>query len=242
MSAYSETADIETSSESYATRFAGEVGQWFLEVQEQITLSLLDRQSIHTILDVGGGHGQLARPLTRQGFDVTVVGSDTSCAARTSDLQSSGRFKFQTGDVINLPFPDDSFDTVISFRLLPHCTQWQKLISELCRVARKQVIIDYPPLFSSNLLYKILFPLKLALEGNTRTYTIFSDKEVMNEFRRGSFVEHKRIPEFFLPMVAHRKLKNRKISSSLEAMFRGLGLTSIFGSPTILSCMKQDRP
>ena len=37
---FPETADIETASEDYASRFAGEVGRYFLQVQADITLQL----------------------------------------------------------------------------------------------------------------------------------------------------------------------------------------------------------
>ena len=61
-----ETADIETSSDGYAARFAGPVGEWMLEIQETITVALLPKTPSATILDVGGGHGQLA---TRSGTE-----------------------------------------------------------------------------------------------------------------------------------------------------------------------------
>ena len=38
---FSETADIETASDDYAARFSGAVGNYFLEIQTQITLDLL---------------------------------------------------------------------------------------------------------------------------------------------------------------------------------------------------------
>ena len=38
------------------------------------------------MLDVGGGHGQLAIPLCRAGYRVTVLGSDASCRRRLEAL------------------------------------------------------------------------------------------------------------------------------------------------------------
>jgi 2-polyprenyl-3-methyl-5-hydroxy-6-metoxy-1,4-benzoquinol methylase len=63
-----EYADVETSSEGYARRFSGEVGKYFLEVQTQITLELLKPWPRARVLDVGGGHGQLALPLVNAGY------------------------------------------------------------------------------------------------------------------------------------------------------------------------------
>lgn len=66
MTIYPETADIETSSDDYASRFAGATGAWMLDVQRDATIRLMGDDT-DSILDVGGGHGQLARPLCETG-------------------------------------------------------------------------------------------------------------------------------------------------------------------------------
>ena len=53
---FPETADIETSSEDYASRFAGGVGRYFLDEQTRITLELLGDVRGSSVLDVGGAH------------------------------------------------------------------------------------------------------------------------------------------------------------------------------------------
>ena len=67
-----ETPDIETSSDAYAQRFSGQVGAWFLRIQEQVILNMLNRWPGASILEVGGGHGQVVGALIRQGHAVTV--------------------------------------------------------------------------------------------------------------------------------------------------------------------------
>ena len=141
---FPETADIHTSSDEYATRFAGAAGAWMLAVQEKITRRLLRGFEGASVLDVGGGHGQLAVPLARDGWNVTVLGSDESCRHRVREVVDSGACRFVVGNAIALPFPDKSFDAVLCFRLLTHCERWPELVRELCRVARKAVIVDYP--------------------------------------------------------------------------------------------------
>ena len=54
---FSETADIDTSSDDYARRFSGKTGAWFLKVQQAATMRMLALSCQKTILDVGGGHG-----------------------------------------------------------------------------------------------------------------------------------------------------------------------------------------
>ncbi|MBA4386907.1 MAG: class I SAM-dependent methyltransferase [Verrucomicrobia bacterium] len=231
---FPETADIETSSEDYASRFAGPTGRWMLSVQEHITTGMLAAPPQATILDVGGGHGQLAAPLSAMGCKVTVLGSDESCRTRIEPLIGKGLCKFKVGNVVKLPFPDKAFDHVISFRLLPHCARWQDLVSELCRVARGTVIVDYPTTRSLNVLSPAMFGAKKKIEKNTRPFTLFKHADVSAEFARCNFTLLKRRGEFFVPMVAHRMLRFPLLSALVEGCTRLLGLNALFGSPVIL--------
>jgi len=240
VSPYPETADIETSSDEYATRFAGTAGAWMLEVQERITLRLLANAPGASVLDVGGGHGQLAIPLCRDGYPVTVLGSDESCRKRIAGIVESGQCTFEVGNVIDLPYPDRSFDTVIAFRMLTHCEQWPTLVSELCRVARRSVIVDYPTSQSLNRVAPLLFKAKKRLEGNTRTWRLFRHAEVLEAFAEQGFAKSRSGNQFFLPMVLHRALSCRIVSAALEGICRALGLTHFWGSPVILELRRQD--
>ncbi len=231
---FSETADIETASDDYAARFSGTVGNYFLDVQAQITRDLLKDLPHASILDVGGGHAQLTIPLANNGHEVTVTGSADICRARLDCSCAPGSFQYRTCDSLNLPFQDKQFDVGMAFRFLPHTKQWQRLIQEMCRVARKAIILDYPDKRSANILYDLLFDLKKNMEGNTRTYTLFSRRELSDELRANHFESPVFRPEFFVPMVIHRKLKNPAISKTLEFISQHTGLIKKFGSPIIL--------
>ena len=231
---FPETADIETSSENYASRFSGAVGEWFLKIQEKATLKMLKNHSGSTILDVGGGHGQTAPALVQNGYSVTVLGSDENCKNRIRTLLNQGLCQFQVGNLIRLPYPDQSFDVVISYRLIPHVRRWQELIAELSRVAKRCVIIEFPSVYSVNVIVPLLFKFKKKLEGNTRPFTSFKESTLLKEFEQHHFFKSARFPEFFMPMVLHRVLKMPKFSALLENSFRLTGLTSILGSPIIL--------
>lgn len=233
-SEYAETADIETASDDYASRFSGEVGNYFLHVQSQMTLNLLRDIPSASILDVGGGHAQLAAPLIREGYSVTVTGSSDICRNRLDRFCDKGSFTYLTCDSLNLPFEDNHFDAVITFRLLPHVERWQELISEMCRVSKRAVIFDYPDRRSANILYDILFELKKNMEGNTRTYKIFNRKDIADVLCRNGFGLTISKPEFFVPMVIHRKLNSVAISRAMEFFSRRTGLTRLLGSPVIV--------
>lgn len=235
---FSEQADIETSSENYTTRFSGKVGKYFLDVQEQITLKLLEKENIKTILDVGGGHAQLAVPLAKKGYDVTVTGSNISCKVRLDKFLNSGEFKFKECNFLNLPFDNNSFDAVICFRLLTHEKNWKILIKEMCRVSKNTIIIDYPDIRSFNIFYKILFNFKKRFEKNTRTFRSFSRAELKKEFSDHQFTKFYFKPQYFLPMVIHRFFKQEILSKFSEGLFKIIGLQYLFGTPVILKIKK----
>ncbi len=236
---FNETADIETSSDGYAGRFAGGVGAWFLNVQERATLRMLAPYPGTTVLDVGGGHGQITGALISRDYDVTVVGSDSVCAKRIQPYIDARRCTFDVVDFLNLPYPDKSFGVVISYRLMPHVAQWDRFISELCRVAQRAVIVDYPELDSVNAFAPHLFNLKKSLEGNTREYTSFRRADLLKTFRQQGFIYGEHFAEFFVPMVVHRKLKAPTVSGAMEKVSRVFGLTQRWGSPVILKMIRQ---
>jgi SAM-dependent methyltransferase len=210
------------------------VGTWLLEVQEAATVELLAGVEGRRVLDVGGGHGQLTGPLLARGYDVTVFGSNPRCADRIRDLLGGARCRFEAGDLLALPFPPRAFDIVVSHRLLPHVARWRRLVAELCRVADRAVLVDFPTVASLNVLTPGLFGLKKRLEGNTRPFALFREAEVREAFAGQGFRMTGRQAEFALPMVLHRAFKSPVLSGSAEAVCRWLGLTNRWGSPVIV--------
>ena len=226
-------ADIVTASDDYAARFEGPSGRWMLSVQERGVRALLPPGIPLTILDVGGGHGQLAGPLARAGHAVTVCGSDPVCAGRIRADIDAGRLQFNPVDLLHLPYGDRAFQVVVSVRLLPHCDRWLELIAGLCRIAACRVIVDYPLDGGLNRVAPFLFTAKKKLEGNTRTWLNFTHAQVQGAFAANGFRLVHRTGQFIIPMVLHRTLQVPLISRMLEAPHRWLGITGRWGSPVI---------
>ena len=235
---FPETADIETSSEDYASRFAGEIGAWLLKVQEEATLKMLAPYPKTKVLDVGGGHGQITGALIKNGYQVTVVGSADICKARIQNFIDANLCEFKVGNVLDLPYPEGSFDVAIAYRFLAHVTQWESFLSELNRVAKQAVIVDYPTVRSVNAIAPYLFKFKKGLEGNTREFICYQEHELLDFFKSLGLSKANRYPQFFLPMVLHRTLKSPGLSATLEGLIRLSGLTYLFGSPVILKVTK----
>jgi SAM-dependent methyltransferase len=231
-----EDADIESSSDRYAGRFAGPVGEWFLDVQARLTLKALEGLSRGAaVLDVGGGHAQLTPALVAAGYTVTVVGSDPSCAHRLQPWIERGEVRYETADLLALPFSDRGFDAVLCYRLIAHSIDWHRLIAELCRLAAARVVIDYPSRRSLNLISDGLFSAKRHLEGgSTRPFLLYAPREIRDAFAQHGFRVAAHTPQFLLPMVVHRAVGSPAFSRAVEAPGRIVGLTRWWGSPVIV--------
>ncbi|GGC10044.1 hypothetical protein GCM10011494_30900 [Novosphingobium endophyticum] len=232
----SEQPDIVTSSDDYASRFQGAVGAYMLWVQEQGLFALLGQHTMglgSTVLDVGGGHGQLALPLAKAGYTVTVAGSDASCFRRLRAQEQAASIEFEECDLLRLPFKDRQFDFVTSVRLMSHVEDWPRLVSELCRVSGRAVIIDYPIWSSLNALSLLAFPIKRKIEKNTRNYRTFFADEIRSAFAAHGFRQTCDWRQFVLPMALHRAMPRSPVARRAERVFRKAGVTRVAGNPVL---------
>ena len=236
----SDTPDVQMSSAWYASRFENETGKWFLEVQERAVLNMISEWPGASVLEVGGGHGQLTGGLTRSGYRVTVLGSRPICAELIKEYVQSEKCRFEIGNVNKLPYADKSFDLVTSIRLMPHAQDWKSFIAELARVARKAVVIDFAVLRSVNCLAERLFWLKRKIEKNTTGFVIYDEREVLEQVESVGLVLKRRFPQYFIPVSFHRLLERAGISKKMESFFRTVGLTNHFGSPVIACFVPRD--
>jgi 2-polyprenyl-3-methyl-5-hydroxy-6-metoxy-1,4-benzoquinol methylase len=227
--------DIETATDGYARRFAGPIGEWFLQVQGTTTLALLSSlPSGSRVLDVGGGHAQLTPYLIRAGFEVTVVGSAPGCARRLRPWLSGGTCAFEQADLTALPFRARAFDAVLAFRLMAHVESPERLIRELCRVGDQTVIVDYASTRSLNLFARAAFGAKRRIEVDTRPFRTCSPANIRAWFAEAGFSISAARPQFLAPMALHRRVSWIGLSRFGEGISRAVGLTSRFGSPVIV--------
>lgn len=233
-----ETPDLITSSEDYSRRFAGSAGQYFLSIQDQTLQQTLSGRQFLSVLDVGGGHGQLVPLFLQRDCKLTIFGSKERTHRRVRESFPNADISYASGDFLRLPYEDRSFDLVIAVRLISHINAWEKLIAEFCRVARYSVIIDYPSWVSLNALTPLLFALKKRLEGNTRIYRSFFRSELARTLQEHDFEIVFSSGQFLLPMFVHRTLKGARWLQRIEQAFRTLAVTRRLGSPVV---MKADR-
>jgi len=94
------------------------------------------------VLDAGTGPGTLAREIARRQPRLQVYGIDLSedmirlARAHAKREQLEKRVHFDTGNVAQLPYPDHSFDLVVSTISMHHWYELEQPLRELYRVLR----------------------------------------------------------------------------------------------------------
>jgi ubiquinone/menaquinone biosynthesis C-methylase UbiE len=154
--------DTETTGLTMRGGWRYDLHTWFLDTfvfrgqgraLRQRTLSMADLHSGETVLDVGCGTGTLALEAARTvGRTGRVCGIDPSAEqiarARTKAAHRRTPVEFQTGVIEQIPFPDATFDVVLSTLMMHHLpapTQRQGL-AEIVRVLKsggRLVIADF---------------------------------------------------------------------------------------------------
>lgn len=235
-----EDCDVVSSSDDYARRFAGAVGAWMLAVQADAALQLTSRWRGGSVLDVGGGHAQLAGLFAAVGHHVTILGSHPSCGERPRRLRTDHPVTFTVGDVMNPPFEPRSFDIVLAFRMMAHVHDWRAFLAGLCRVARRAVVIDFATPVSVNAIAPLLFSMKKKVETNTRRFALQRRGPVAAAFAEHGFTRVQHIGQYVAPMALHRMMKAPAVSRGLEAALHALGLARWFGSPVVMCAQRQE--
>ena len=228
------TCDKHTSSLLYAKRFEGTVGDMLLIRQAELISRFLNSIQDSSILDVGAGHGQTMPSLVRSGAIYTAYGSDQNSFETLKKVQQNTKlaFEYQHGSLCALPYPDQTFDHVISVRTMSHVPNWKTFLEELMRIAKNTVIFDFAPA-SLIWLKNIMLKLKEGHEPGTRDYTTQTLDEIIEFLKDKEFYLDQYECQFVLPLFLHRKAKC-KVFYPLERLFQKLNITQHLGGPILV--------
>ena len=221
--------------DTYGRRF----GRYLEDLEASIFLPLVDPVST-TVLDLGAGTGKLTIPLLLESKG--VIASDTSSemlgVAKVKANDLGLEIKAVVCDARQLSFKDGTFDCVVSSRTLMHLGDWRKGLQEICRVSSRELVIDFPSIFSfasADILLKRLIKLFLP---ETRVYNIISMREASEEIRKNGFQAIHAEKQFFMPLAFHRWVNHPAISIKIEEIFRILHITNLFGNPIVMKAVK----
>ena len=99
-----------------------------------------------SVLDAGCGPGTITQGLAEIAAPGKVIGCDlepgmVDRAAELAEGKGLDNLSFQVGNILDLPFEDNSFDVVMSCAVTEHLSEPVKAMSELGRVAKQGGIV-----------------------------------------------------------------------------------------------------
>lgn len=95
-----------------------------------------------TVLDVGCATGGMYAALRDLIGDIHYTGVDVSAPMIRRARERFPQAQFEFVDGKKLPFPDASFDVVISFGVLHMILNWRELLAECFRLTKKSFLFD----------------------------------------------------------------------------------------------------
>ena len=214
-------------------RFGGPIGELVAGTQARVLANMVGRIQGRSILDVGTGAGRAALLLARGGAHVTAVDASEAmlAVARRRAIEDGVNVRFLRGDAHALDFRDQEFDVIVCLRVLMHTQDWRGCLAELCRVAERLVIFDYPSATSAALLQSLARRAIHAAGGRTEAYRVFTDRSIRRALDQSGFRVRSIHRQFVMPMLLHRAIGSRRFTMFSEDLLERAGLLRVFGSP-----------
>ena len=242
---YTHYASKEVAEEFDTLRFSGPIGQYLLHEQEDLLMSAFrplgagdDEHALAgcSVLDVGTGTGRAAIGLARAG--ATVVGVDASAemleVARGRAGEAGVDVVFDAGDAHALPFPGNHFDAAVSLRVLMHTPDWVRCVGELCRVARRRVVVDFPSLSSLAAIESGARFARRAIGHQVEAYRVMAERQVIAAFDANGFRVVRIHRQFVLPIALHKAIGSLAFTRGVERALAMAGLLWLAGSPVTM--------
>jgi SAM-dependent methyltransferase len=230
---YTIYADREMADSFEDRRFGGPIGELVASTQARVLANMIGRIKDRTIVDVGTGTGRAALMLALGGAKVTAVDASDEMldVARRRAAANGVTVNFQHGDAHALRFGDRTFDVAVCLRVLMHAPDWRQCMSELCRVAERLVIFDYPSATSAALAQSLARRAVHAAGFRTEAYRVFTLKTITQELTRNDFRIRSVHRQFTMPIQLHRAIGSRRFTLFSEEVLERAGLLKLFGSP-----------
>ena len=219
-----------------ALRFGGPIGQLIQHTQQELLLRALSPMTGREILDVGTGTGRAALAFARAGAIATGIDASAEmlAVAERHAADQGVNATFRVGDAHQIPFPDRSFDAAVSLRVIMHTPNWRQCVSELCRVSRHRVVVDFPALGSFAVIESLIRRARKAMGANVEAYRVLRESAVRDVLTAGGFRVIEVHRQFVLPINFHKLFNSLAVTSAVEGALKKIGLLRLLGSPVTL--------
>jgi SAM-dependent methyltransferase len=226
-------ADADVAEAFDALRFGGPIGELVAEEEARVITAFAGDVAGAAVLDVGTGTARAALALAARGGRVTGLdySQEMLRVGQARAARASAAVGLLRGDARHLPFGDRAFDVTVSVRLLMHMPDWRGTLTELCRVTRRRLVIDYPARLSAAAIQSATRRLLHAAGRPTEPYRVFGDGAIDAVCRAAGFRVRDRHRHFVLPIALHKAVSARGFTTGSEGALRAAGVTALVGSP-----------
>ena len=223
------------------TRFGDAVGHWVQELEFDIVDRRFDFKG-KSVLDVGAGTGRMSIFLAERG--AKVIGLDASLEMlnilRKKIINRNLNIDMKLGDAHNIPFPAKYFDYVVSFMTMMHVADWKRVLSEMCRVAKGCIILQFPSKASYACLSPLVQPMRKIFNENAQKWHAFFVDDIEKILQKDGFSVLWSRKELALPVMVHRLLNNLTFSKKIESYLCKMQITSLIGTPVLLMAARKE--
>ena len=147
----------------------------FAEVKKQIenTRELLKNLPETNILDVACGTGRYFKLYGKRKIYGIDISKDMLELAKKADKKAI----LKVSDADNIPYPDKTFDVVITSQFIQHAPYYLNVLKEMKRVCKKNgyIIVDFPNKYSLSYAFR---KVKGFLGFAKRSYNFFTMREI----------------------------------------------------------------
>ncbi|WP_297515254.1 methyltransferase domain-containing protein [Thermococcus sp.] len=202
----------------YDDWYRTKTGQYVDRIEKWLVFSMLRTKSGRA-LDLGCGTGNYTLELKMRGFD--VIGLDAS-EGMLRIARSKG-LNCVKGDAYSLPFPDESFDLVLSVTMFEFIHEPEKVLREIHRVLKPggEVLIGTMNGRSLWFLFKRLK--SLLIETAYRYARFYTPKELEELLRNAGFEKVESAGVIFFPSFWPFLGLAEKVDKKCYKKCKGLG-------------------
>lgn len=117
----------------------------FLNKLKQAVAEIKNKYKSMDLLDIGCGEGLISNLLYDNFDNINITAVDYFAEAIEKAQKGNNRhIFFETGDITNLKYEDNSFDTAMAIEVLEHIAKPEKALKELLRVSKNNIILSVP--------------------------------------------------------------------------------------------------